>query len=74
MMLDEIKCVTLIPVAHMPIRIAKRCTYFCLLSISDGALGRKRRGKCWWSDERDKYEYFVVLNEIFAYASIEIFR
>ena len=24
-------------------------TYFCLLSISDGALGRKRRGKCWWS-------------------------
>ena len=29
-------------------------TYFCLLSISDGALGRKRRGKCWWSDGRDR--------------------
>ena len=49
-------------------------TYFCLLSISDGALGRKRRGKCWWSDGRDRYEYFIVLNEIFAYAYIEIFR
>ena len=29
-------------------------TYFCLLPISDGALGRKRRGKCWWSDGRDR--------------------
>ena len=29
-------------------------TYFCLLSISDGALGRKRRGKCWWGDGRDR--------------------
>ena len=26
------------------------------------------------TDETDRYEYFVVLNEIFAYASIEIFR
>ena len=25
-------------------------------------------------DRTDRYEYFVVLNEIFAYASIEIFR
>ena len=29
-------------------------TYFCLLSISDGALERKRRGKRWWSDGRDR--------------------
>ena len=29
-------------------------SYFCLLSLSDGALGRKRRGKCWWSDGRDR--------------------
>ena len=28
--------------------------YFCLLSISDGALGRTRRGKYWWSDGRDR--------------------
>ena len=26
------------------------------------------------TDGTDRYEYFVVLNEIFAYASIEIFR
>ena len=28
MMLDEIKCVTPNPIAHMPIRIAKRCTSY----------------------------------------------
>ena len=50
-------------------------TYFCLLSISDGAFERSGEVSVGGvTDGTDRYEYFVVLNEIFAYASIEIFR
>ena len=50
------------------------CYFLFLLVIYIGRRTRTQVSVSGVTDGTDRYVYFVVLNEIFAYASIEIFR